>query len=140
MGRGGKRVGAGRKRGSTNKKRVVTTLITREEAQKEARKAGELPHEFLLRVMRGAEKFRSVTVLPDGQVLEETRYPTLSERFDAAKAAAPYYAPRLVASIVEGHVDHEHHHEFAPVSDTAQWVADMLGVGAPVQPKKPLPH
>ncbi len=45
--------------------------------------AGELPYEFLLRVVRGE--------VVDGTV------PTFAERLDAAKAAATYFAPKLAA-------------------------------------------
>ncbi|HJX17774.1 MAG TPA: hypothetical protein VJ437_06210 [Acidiferrobacterales bacterium] len=52
-------------------------------AREKAARTGELPHEFLLQVMRG----HKIT----------GHKPTFSERMDAAKAAAPYYAPRLAA-------------------------------------------
>lgn len=52
-----------------------------QKARDEAAKTGELPHEFLLRVSRG-ETVAGYT-------------PTFNERVDAAKAAAPYYAPKL---------------------------------------------
>ena len=73
MPRGGSRPGAGRPAGSATRK-------TREIADRAAA-AGELPHEFLLRVMRGEAV--------DGTV------PTFAELIDAAKAAAPYFAPKL---------------------------------------------
>ena len=75
MPRGGARPGAGRPAGSATRK-------TREIADRAAT-AGEMPHEFLLRVMRGEAV--------DGAV------PTFAERLDAAKAAAPYFAPKLAA-------------------------------------------
>lgn len=71
--KGGARPGAGRKPGSVNK----MTLKAREEAAK----SGQLPHEFVLAVARGEEI--------DGY------RPTFAERVDAAKVAAPYFAPRL---------------------------------------------
>ena len=115
----------GRKKGTPNKVSRATVL--------KARKTGELPHEFLLRVMRGRDKFKSVVVLADGKTKSITRYPTLAERFDAARVAAPYYAPRLVASMVEDNVnhDHEHPHVVESVSDTARWIAGMLGLPEP---------
>ncbi|MEO7323946.1 MAG: hypothetical protein ABIW82_03880 [Dokdonella sp.] len=82
---GGRREGAGRKAGSFNK-------MTKR-AREEAAKAGELPHEFLLRVARGEEI--------DGHT------PEFGERVDAAKAAAPYYAPRLAATNVVASVRNE---------------------------------
>jgi hypothetical protein len=76
---GGRRDGAGRKPGAVNK-------IT-QRAREAAARTGELPHEFLLRISRGEEI--------DGHT------PEFAERVDAAKAAAPYYAPRLATSQVD---------------------------------------
>jgi hypothetical protein len=55
-------------------------------AREEAQKTGELPHEFLLRVARGEQI--------DGYA------PTFPERVEAAKASAPYFAPKLTATDV----------------------------------------
>lgn len=86
MARGGKRENAGRKPGSGNKMSAA--------ARKAAAETGLLPHEFLLNVMRG----RAV-MLPDPKSDRRRikRIPTFEEMLDAAKAAAPYYAPRLSA-------------------------------------------
>ena len=83
---GGKRKGAGRPLGAATRR-------TREIADRAAT-AGELPHEFLLRIVRGEAI--------DGMV------PTFADRLDAAKAAAPYFAPRLAAVDLkaEGEVRH----------------------------------
>ena len=83
---GGKRKGAGRPPGSATRR-------TREIANKAAA-SGLLPHEFLLAVARG-EAIEGVT-------------PTFADRLDAAKAAAPYFAPRLAAVDLkaEGEVKH----------------------------------
>ena len=75
---GGKRTGAGRKKGS------ITRMSM--EAREHAKHTGELPHEFLLRIVRG-EKIGS-------------HRPTFKERVDAAKAAAPYFQPRIAAQEV----------------------------------------
>ena len=75
---GGRRSGAGRKPGSVNQ-------MSRN-AREAAAKTGELPHMILLRIARG-EKI-------DGHT------PAFSERMDAAKAAAPYFAPKLAATEV----------------------------------------
>jgi len=77
--RGGARAGAGRKLGSVN--------AMSQRAREEAAATGELPHQVLLRVSRG----ESI----DGHK------PSFAERMDAAKAAAPYYAPKLAATTVE---------------------------------------
>jgi hypothetical protein len=73
MPRGGYRAGAGRPKGAVAK-------IT-EEAVAKAKEGGELPHQFLLRVVRGEEI--------DGE------RPSLQMRIAAAVSAAPYFAPKL---------------------------------------------
>ena len=73
MARGGARAGAGRPVGAATKR-------TREIADKAAA-SGLMPHEFLLAVVRGEAI--------DGKV------PTFADRLEAAKAAAPYFAPKL---------------------------------------------
>jgi len=80
--RGGKREGAGRKLGGVNK--------MSKQAREEAAKTGELPHEYLLRISRG-EKIEGYT-------------PTFTERMDAAKAAAPYFAPKLSTTSVDARI------------------------------------
>jgi hypothetical protein len=89
--RGGKRPGAGRKPGTTNK---FST-----EAAKAAQATGILPHEWLLNVMRGAQKIKDVYA-KDGAIVEIERLPSFEEQLDAAKAAAPFYAPKLAAKAV----------------------------------------
>jgi hypothetical protein len=71
--RGGARDGAGRKVGTRNK-RTTAVIET-------ARANGQLPHEFLCAISQGKEI--------DGHI------PTFAERLEAAKAAAPFYAPKL---------------------------------------------
>lgn len=78
-GRGGARVGAGRKAGSATKK-------TREIADR-ALAEGISPLEFMLAVMRNDSTHDD----PRVQVQREAM------RFEAAKAAAPYIHPRLQA-------------------------------------------
>ncbi|CAE6958822.1 hypothetical protein R70211_06785 [Paraburkholderia domus] len=86
MPRGGRRPGAGRKPGS------VARMM--EDARDKAAETGELPHEFLLRVVRGEDTFDDYVTVR-GKPLMRKRKPSFAERMDAAKAAAPYYQPRL---------------------------------------------
>jgi len=79
---GGRRPGAGRRPGSVNRASM--------QAREAAMASGELPHEFLLKVSRGEK-------IGDHE-------PTFSERVDAAKAAAPYYAARLATTRIEASV------------------------------------
>ena len=89
MGWGGTRKGSGRKRGSKNpnagRRRGSLNRLTRVVAAEFAR-TGLLPHEILLRICQGRRiaGFRLTT----------------DDRIKAAKAAAPYYHPRLRAIVV----------------------------------------
>lgn len=91
-------------------KSSVSQLVAERAAQ-----TGELPHEILLRAARG-EPFitrKEVEVgkqrgyaPPDEadslvECVEEIYYPTYHEQIDAAKAAAPYYVPRLATQIIK---------------------------------------
>lgn len=65
-----------------------------------ARMSGQLPHEFLLHVCRGevvVEKYLD----DEGLVQEREVYPDISMRIDAAKAAAPFFAPKLSVQQVD---------------------------------------
>ena len=75
MNRGGKRPGAGRPKGAVSK------LAT--EAVAKAKATGDLPHEFLLKIVRG-------------EPIDGTA-PSIEQRIHAAIAAAPYFAPKLAA-------------------------------------------
>lgn len=85
---GGQRRGAGRKRGSKNpnagRKPGALNMLTRA-VLKERDKTDELPHEILLRVSRG-ERIGGYR-------------PTVKDVLRAAKVAAPYYHPRLRATV-----------------------------------------
>ena len=81
MSRGGYRINAGRPKGAIAK-------IT-EEAVAKAKAGGELPHQFLLRIVRG-------------EAIDGER-PPLQMRISAAIAAAPYFAPRL--AVMEAQIE-----------------------------------
>lgn len=78
-------------------------------AREAAIKTGLLPHEWLLKVARGegiehkrwVETTDARTNVVTRQLVSEVVYAAFDERIDAAKAAAPYYAPRLVAQQVD---------------------------------------
>lgn len=78
-GPGGRRAGAGRKKGSASKK-------TREIADRAAAE-GITPLEFMLAVMRSPSDHQDPKIQAGREVM----------RFEAAKAAAPYIHPRLAA-------------------------------------------
>lgn len=84
-GRGGKRPGAGRPKGSANRK-------TQEIANKAADE-GITPLEYMIEVMRNVDESPAM-------------------RLDAAKSAAPYLHPRLQTTTVRGDEDDPVHHVF----------------------------
>lgn len=90
-GRGGYREGAGRKPGSTNRMSAA--------ARTAARESGLLPHEILLSIARGEPQVLKVPAgrNEDGSYEFEEKLVgvDLESIKDAAKAAAPYYAPKL---------------------------------------------
>lgn len=95
------RRGPGRPRGKSS---VLT-----EKARAEAKLSGLLPHEWLLKVARGEPvmQARSINIVNKkgaviGQeiVIEEV-YADFATRVEAAKAAAPYYAPRLATHYID---------------------------------------
>ena len=63
----------------------ITSKQIIEGARKRAALSGDLPHEFLLGIMRGN------CVWHDGVKIR----PSLEMRIDCAKAAAPFYSPKL---------------------------------------------
>ena len=94
---GGAQPGGGRRKG---RKQTVSN-----QARKEAAAAGLLPHEWLLKVSRGEpipHKQWKIVYDTKGnelsrELVEVEVYADFATRIDAAKAAAPYYAPRLSA-------------------------------------------
>ncbi len=85
MAAGGKRTGAGRKPGATNK-------VTRA-AKEKALKGGISPLEYMLKVMR-----RPIPA----KVGVEIKLQHEAVRMDAAKAAAPYIHPKLSSTVLTG--------------------------------------
>jgi len=119
---GGARPGAGRPKGSRQK---VTAL-----AREAAMETGLLPHEWLLMVSRGEGiKHKRWVVKYDAkgneksrELVEEEVYADFPTRIDAAKAASPYYAPRLAVQTVSvsGNSD--------AVAETLKSIAEKLPV------------
>jgi len=107
--RGGARPGSGPK--PTGTARI--TSKAREAASLQAKKDGRLlPHEILLRAANGESfKQKKLHIIYYGrgpnkgqekyrEWVEEDYWPSVSEQIDAAKAAAPYFAPRLASQTV----------------------------------------
>ena len=122
MAGGGRHPGAGRPKGALSK---VTA-----KAKQAAMETGLLPHEWLLQVSRGEGiKHKRWVVKYDAkgneksrELIEEEVYADFPTRIDAAKAASPYYAPRLAVQTVSvtGNSD--------AVSDTLKAIAEKLPV------------
>ncbi len=91
--------GAGRPKGSMSK--------IAEETRERAQATGLLPHEILLSMARG-EPQTVYTPGEDGKVTEQLVALSIDERRDAAKAAAPYYAPKIsTVEVITGVGDDE---------------------------------
>lgn len=77
------------------------------EAREKARATGLLPHEFLLAISQG-QIIKTRQVDEHGEVTEVTEKIDLDRRIDAAKAAAPYYAPKIsTVEVITGVGDDE---------------------------------
>ncbi len=105
---GGARPNSGPKRG-VKKINATAQVDARAKAQEEGYL---LPHEILLRAANGEMfKQRKLHIIYHGRGpkkgqekerrwIEEDYWPTVPEQIDAAKAAAPYYVPRLAAQTI----------------------------------------
>jgi hypothetical protein len=102
-GRGGYRENAGRKPGSMSK--------LAHEAREKAQADGLLPHEILLDMARGEPQLQ-IEVDAEGNRTEKWVSLDIDARRDAAKAAAPYYAPKISTVEVIGGVADEQLDEF----------------------------
>lgn len=82
--------------------------VMRDLAKAEAKLSGILPHEFLLNIVRGEPIVQRYAidikddygVVVEQKIYEKEVYPTMEARTEAAKAAAPYFAPRLATQVV----------------------------------------
>lgn len=83
-----------------------STRLSREAIEK-AREGGMLPHEFLLAIMRG-EVITRKEVDEDGKITRVPESYDFEKRMDAAKAAAPYFAPKIsTVEVIHGVPDDE---------------------------------
>ena len=109
----------GRVKGTRNK----LTQMGFKHALMMADKGYELPHEFLWRVMRAETEFDSYAVDQNtGKGVRTRVWLSLEQRIDAAKAAAPYIAPRL--SLIDANVKRD---PFAEM-DTDDLKAHIVGL------------
>lgn len=82
-------------------KRAAELRVAREKISaavvEEARATGLMPHEWLLAVMRGEQLNHYAYDADTQEIIEVIVLPTFTDRMEAAKAAAPYFATRLTA-------------------------------------------
>lgn len=127
--RGGYRPGGGRPPGAISK-------MSRE-AREKAASSGMLPHEFLLAITRGERITRWVPhpnpeLAEQGKLVQVEEKYTFDDRKDAAKAAAPYFAPRISAvEVIKGTPDNELDAIIAKLAAEAGVDLGALGAGAP---------
>ena len=117
----GKVPGSGRAKGSTQK---VSRM-----ARAAAAASGLLPHEWLLAVSRGEpipHKRWEIKRDKNGKeisrtLVEEILYADFPTRVDAAKAAAPFYAPKLATQTISVN-------DSATVAEALKQIAEALPV------------
>lgn len=113
------KAGRGRPVGSTNR------LI--KEARERARETGELPHEFLLRISQGQVITRKVMDPITKAVKEVVEEYDFDARRDAAKAAAPYFAPKIsTVEVIRGVQDDDLD---ALIAELAAQAGVVIGAG-----------
>lgn len=122
-GRGGWRPNSGRKKGTLGR--------LAHEAREMAKQTGALPHEILLSMARGEPQLRKVIDPATGkQTGTLYQVPDLEQSKDAAKAAAPYYAPKISTVEVITNVSDEQLDEF--IARAAAEAGISLGSGGEV--------
>jgi hypothetical protein len=90
----------GRPEGSANK--------MAREAREQAKLTGKLPHEIMLDIARGEPQYEKRVDPETGEVTQRLVNVPLDMRLDAAKAAAPYYAPKIsTVEVLAGASEHE---------------------------------
>ena len=123
MARGGAQPGSGRPKGAVSKVTAKAKLAAME--------TGLLPHEWLLKVSRGEpieQKRWKITYDAKGneksrELITEEVYADFPTRIDAAKAAAPFYAPKLAVQQVKVGPDTGN-----AVAETLKSIAEQLPV------------
>jgi hypothetical protein len=105
--RGTKPLASGKAPGSKVQANSITGLGKQKEAANAVRAkisaetitaaaaTGMLPHEWLLAVMRGEQINHFAYDADTSEIVEIIVLPTFTDRMEAAKAAAPYYATRM---------------------------------------------
>lgn len=78
------------------------------EARAMAKATGKLPHEILLDLARGQSITQEIIDPETGEITQRLLTPDLEMIRDAAKAAAPYFAPKIsTVEVIQGVSDDE---------------------------------
>ena len=103
--------------------------VTRE-AREEAQRTGLLPHEILLSMARGEPQAEFVYNELTQEVTKRLVTLDIDQRKDAAKAAAPYYAPKIsTVEVITGVPDAELDAIIAQLAAEAGIGASVSGEG-----------
>lgn len=106
------------------------------ESIKKAQTSGEMPHEFLLKVMRGEPIAHPCRDIETDEIVTMLMIPNMEQRVEAAKAAAPYYAAKQAPTKIGGGKDKDPSKqagvmEVPLASSMEQWA----GIAGPAQAK-----
>jgi hypothetical protein len=116
------------------------------EARLRAQETGELPHEILLSIARGnPQPVKTASYDEESGEIEVkiTGYaiPTLEERKDAAKAGAPYFAPKIsTVEVITGVSDDELDNIIAVAAAAAGVSVSAIGEGQESEAPQPAPR
>lgn len=109
---------------------VGTTTLINQKAIAKAKESGDLPHEFLLRIARG-ELITRMVKNAKGQIDEVEEVYDFQDRKDAAKACAPYYAPKIsTVEVIRNVTDNELDNIIAQLAAETGFGASDGGEGA----------
>jgi hypothetical protein len=101
--------------------RTLTPAKQIAEIKRKASLSGDLPHEWLLKIMRGDMFYH------DGVKVR----PTIEMRIDCAKAAAPYFAPKLAqVQVTENMTDADLDHI---IKSAAAEIGASINLGGEIQ-------
>lgn len=102
-------------------------------AREEAARSGRLPHEILLDIARGNPQTIRMPK-PDGTTEDKLVGVSLEQMADSAKAAAPYYAPKIsTVEVISGVSDDDLDAIIARAASEAGVSLGPGGEGAPAE-------
>lgn len=109
------------------------------EAREKALATGILPHEFLLSVARGELQEQKHVDPITGEITKQYVCPAFETRIDAAKSAAPYYAPKIsTVEVITGMSDDELDAIIAGAASEAEVSVSFNGEGSEDETPEPV--